>query len=111
MDNPSFSIEPGRKLTFGGSGDARVTAVRESLVTIDTKGKGIRKNEVGFILVGHERLMAEVLRIQGNTADMQVFEDHPGTQHQWLAPNGCMEIVYSHRTFLLMAKLKADWPE
>ena len=80
MDNPSFSIEPRRKLSFGGAGDARVMAVRESLVTIDTGGKAIRKNEVGFILVGQERLMAEVLRIQGNTADMQVFEDTRGVR-------------------------------
>lgn len=80
MDNPSFSIEPRRKLSFGGSGDTKVMAVRESLVTIDTGGHAIRKNEVGFILVGQERLMAEVLRIQGNTADMQVFEDTRGVR-------------------------------
>ncbi len=80
MDNPSFSIEPREKLSFGGSGHAKVMAVRESLVTIDTGGNPIRKNEVGFILVGRERLMAEVLRIQGNTADMQVFEDTRGVR-------------------------------
>ena len=80
MDNPSFSIEPREKLSFGGSGDTQVMAVRESLVTIDTGGNPIRKNEVGFILVGRERLMAEVLRIQGNTADMQVFEDTRGVR-------------------------------
>ena len=80
MDNHSFSIEPGRRISFGESGDARVLAVRESLVTIDAGGVPIRKNEVGFILVGRERLMAEVLRIQGNTADMQVFEDTRGVR-------------------------------
>ena len=57
---------------------ARVMAVRESLVIIDTGGKAIKKNEVGFICVGEERLRAEVLRVQGNTADMQVFEDTRG---------------------------------
>ncbi len=80
MDNHSFSIEPGRRISVGESGDARVLAVRESLVTIDAGGVPIRKNEVGFILVGRERLMAEVLRIQGNTADMQVFEDTRGVR-------------------------------
>ena len=40
-----------------------VVAVRESLVTIDTGGKAIKKNEVGHICVGEERLMAEVLRL------------------------------------------------
>lgn len=59
---------------------ARVLAVRESLVKIDTEGQAIKKNEVGFICVGNERLMAEVLRIHGNTADMQVFEDTRGVR-------------------------------
>ena len=63
--------------TTGGV-TARVMAVRESLVIIDTGGKAIKKNEVGFICVGEERLRAEVLRVQGNTADMQVFEDTRG---------------------------------
>ncbi|MBT3257342.1 MAG: V-type ATP synthase subunit A [Deltaproteobacteria bacterium] len=80
MDNPSFSIKPRRKAASSGTGDARVLAVRESLVTVDTGGEAIRKNEVGFILVGEERLMAEVLRIQGDTADMQVFEDTRGVR-------------------------------
>lgn len=80
MDNPSFSIKPRRKAASAGAGDARVLAVRESLVTIDTGGEAIRKNEVGFILVGEEHLMAEVLRIQGDTADMQVFEDTRGVR-------------------------------
>ena len=59
---------------------ARVVAVRESLVTIETGGMPIKKNEVGYICVGDERLMAEVLRIQGDTADMQVFEDTRGVR-------------------------------
>ncbi|MCG6881370.1 MAG: V-type ATP synthase subunit A [Deltaproteobacteria bacterium] len=81
MDNPSFSIKSGRRTTSIGAGShIRVLAVRESLVTIDTGGEAIRKNEVGFILVGEERLMAEVLRIQGNRADMQVFEDTRGVR-------------------------------
>ena len=39
---------------------ARVLSVRESLVSIDTGGEAIKKNEVGFICLGKERLMAEV---------------------------------------------------
>ena len=62
------------------NGDVRVIAVRESLVTVETKNTPIRKNEVGFVCVGEERLMAEVLRIQGRTADMQVFEDTRGVR-------------------------------
>ena len=53
---------------------------RGGLVTIDTRGKAIKKNEVGHICGGEERLMAEVLRIQRDTADMQVFEDTRGVR-------------------------------
>lgn len=57
---------------------ARVIAVRENLVTIEAENGPIKKNEVGYILVGQERLMAEVLRVEGRHADMQVFEDTGG---------------------------------
>lgn len=70
-------------------GEATVVAVRENLVTIEVGDTLVRKNEVGFICVGEprtststvqgeERLMAEILRVQGDTADMQVFEDTAG---------------------------------
>ena len=55
-----------------------IIAARESLVTIATDNEPIMKNEVGYIVVGDQRLKAEVLRIRGNTADMQVFEDTSG---------------------------------
>ena len=61
-------------------GTARIVTVRESLVTIEVEDAPIRKNEVGYICVGEERLMAEVLRVQGKTADMQVFEDTRGVR-------------------------------
>ena len=41
-------------------GEARVVTVRDSRVTIEVSDVHIRKNEVGFICVGKERLMAEV---------------------------------------------------
>ncbi|MCP4396936.1 MAG: V-type ATP synthase subunit A [bacterium] len=59
---------------------ARIVIVRESLVTIEVENTSIRKNEVGYICVGEERLMAEVLRVQGKTADLQVFEDTRGVR-------------------------------
>ena len=59
---------------------APVVGVQDSMVTIDVSGQPIMKNEVGYILVGQERLKAEVLRVQGNTADMQVFEDTSGVK-------------------------------
>jgi V/A-type H+-transporting ATPase subunit A len=58
----------------------KVVAVRESLVTIEMGEAPIKKNEVGFICVGNERLMAEVLRVRRGTADMQVFEDTRGVR-------------------------------
>ena len=36
------------------------------------------KNEVGFILVGNESLKGEVIRVTGNVADLQVYEDTSG---------------------------------
>ncbi len=58
---------------------ARVVEARESLVNIEFGG-AIMKNEVAYVCVGEERLKAEVLRIQGNEADLQVFEDTRGVQ-------------------------------
>src|SRR5688500_4708307 len=57
---------------------AKVATVRESLINIETMGNPIKKNEVGYICLGQERLMAEVLRVRGSNADMQVFEDTEG---------------------------------
>ena len=55
--------------------------VRESLVLIEVDDQTpVMKNEVGYVCVGQERLKAEVLRIRGRTADMQVFEDTSGVR-------------------------------
>src|SRR5512145_3184569 len=60
---------------------ATVVHVRESLVLIEVDEQTpVMKNEVGYICVGDERLKAEVLRIRGRTADMQVFEDTNGVR-------------------------------
>ncbi len=59
---------------------ATVIGVQESLITIDVSATPVRKNEVGYIVLGEERLKAEVLRIQGGTADMQVFEETEGVK-------------------------------
>jgi V/A-type H+-transporting ATPase subunit A len=73
VSNSSSSPEPARP-------QAPVVGVQESLVTIDISQVPVRKNEVGYILVGQERLKAEVLRIQGDVADMQVFEETDGVK-------------------------------
>lgn len=59
---------------------AKVSSVQESLISIETEGRPIRKNEVGRICLGEERIMAEVLRVRGFQADMQVFEDTEGVR-------------------------------
>ncbi|MCG8430802.1 MAG: V-type ATP synthase subunit A [Candidatus Omnitrophica bacterium] len=44
-------------------------------VTVDTT---VIQNEVGYILHGDEHLKAEVIRVRGDFAEMQVFEDTSG---------------------------------
>jgi len=50
-----------------------VTGVNGNMVTVEFQGD-ISQNEVGFILLGEQRLKSEVIRINGNIASMQVFE-------------------------------------
>ncbi len=75
MSKNGSSTEP---LEQGIQGEATVVGVRENLVTIEVGDMPIRKNEVGYICVGDEHLMGEILRVHGRTADMQVFEDTRG---------------------------------
>ena len=80
MRTGESSTETRQSLTPTGRALARVVNVRESLVTIQVDDGPIMKNEVGYILVGQERLKAEVLRVFGRSADMQVFEDTDGVR-------------------------------
>lgn len=65
---------------------AQVVAVMGDIITIESTGdKPLTKNEVVYILPSRraneavdEQLMAEVLRVRGNTADIQVYEDTRG---------------------------------
>ncbi len=59
---------------------AHVTGVNGNIVTIQTDGGRILKNEVAFVIVGDDRLKSEVLRIYGNVADLQVFEETHGVR-------------------------------
>ncbi len=55
-----------------------VVGINGNMVTVEiTAGKTVQ-NEVAFVQVGQERLKAEVIRIQGDIANMQVFEDTKG---------------------------------
>ncbi len=75
MTTSSSSPEPA-----GALPRAPVVGVKESLVSIDVSQTPVMKNEVGYVLVGKEKLKAEVLRVQGDVADMQVFEDTSGVK-------------------------------
>ena len=56
-----------------------VTGVNGNLVSASFSGS-VRKNEVGYVLVGDERLKGEVIRINGDTASMQIYEMTNGIQ-------------------------------
>ena len=75
MTTSSSSPEPA-----GALPRAPVVGVKESLVSIDVSQTPVMKNEVGYVLVGEEKLKAEVLRVQGDVADMQVFEATNGVK-------------------------------
>lgn len=51
----------------------KVLAVNGNLVSVRVDGS-IKKNEVGFVLVGEKRLKGEVIRINDGVADMQIYE-------------------------------------
>jgi V/A-type H+-transporting ATPase subunit A len=75
-----MSSKPARPQSASATRSAPVITVKESLITIDVRKTPVSKNEVGHIVLGNERLMAEVLRIEGGRADMQVFEDTRGVK-------------------------------
>ncbi|MBK1645492.1 V-type ATP synthase subunit A [Thiocapsa imhoffii] len=92
MSRETSEIFPddGAGTTAKADSPARVIAVQESLVTIEAgwdQGArcALKKNEVVLIVPRRktpegrqERLKAEVLRVRGDTADVQVFEDTRG---------------------------------
>ena len=60
--------------------EAIVTGVAGNIVNIEAPSGSIMKNEVANICVGDEKLKSEVLRVSGNTADIQVFEETAGVK-------------------------------
>ena len=60
--------------------EAVVTGVGGNIVSIKAPSGVIIKNEVANICVGDERLKSEVLRVHGDTADIQVFEETAGVK-------------------------------
>ena len=62
------------------TGEASVIGVAGNIVTIEAPSSSIMKNEVAHVHVGDQQLKAEVLRVFGNTADLQVFEETAGVR-------------------------------
>lgn len=56
-----------------------VTGVNGNLVSASFSGS-VRKNEVGYVLVGDDRLKGEVIRVNGDTSSMQIYEMTNGIQ-------------------------------
>ncbi len=57
----------------------RVIGVNGNLVTVEFD-ESVRQNEVAYVTQGDVRLIAEVIRVRGRYADLQVFEDTAGVQ-------------------------------
>jgi V/A-type H+-transporting ATPase subunit A len=55
----------------------KIIGVNGNMITVEFDS-AVAQNEIGFAKLGDLSLMAEVVRIRGNCADMQVFEDTSG---------------------------------
>ncbi|MBX3426966.1 MAG: V-type ATP synthase subunit A [Pirellulales bacterium] len=60
--------------------EASVVSVTGNIVSIEAAVGSLMKNEVAYVRVGDRRLKAEVLRVYGQEADLQVFEDTEGVR-------------------------------
>ncbi len=60
--------------------EATVSGVVGNVVSVVAPTGSIMKNEVAYVCVAEQKLKAEVLRIHGRTADLQVFEDTQGVR-------------------------------
>ena len=58
---------------MAGKRTGRIIKITGNMVMAETEGFVIQ-NEVAYIVHGEERLKAEVIRVRGNCAEMQVFE-------------------------------------
>ncbi len=56
-----------------------ITFIQGNMIKVELPGS-ISQNEVGYVVNGKERLMSEVIRVDRNSAFMQVFEDTKGVK-------------------------------
>jgi len=59
------------------SNQGKVVGVNGNMVTVEFNDS-VTQNEVSYAIVGEDRLKCEVIRVRGNRADLQVFEDTRG---------------------------------
>ena len=57
--------------------NGKVVKVNGNMVSVEFTDN-VLKNEVGYIHIGDTKLKGEVIRINGNVADMQIFESTSG---------------------------------
>lgn len=57
--------------------NGRIVAINGNLITVEFDG-AVLQNEVAFAVLGEIKLKAEVIRVRGRRADLQVFEDTTG---------------------------------
>lgn len=55
----------------------RVVAINGNILTVEFDEQVVQ-NEVAYVCVGEQELKAEIIRVSGNRAEMQVFEDTRG---------------------------------
>lgn len=60
-----------------GTNSGKVVGVNGNMITVEFEGR-VLQNEVGYVTLNGLSLKAEVIRIRGRRADMQVFEDTTG---------------------------------
>lgn len=52
----------------------KIVGVNGNMLTVEFDTK-VTQNEVAYVITGEDRLKSEVIRVRGNRADLQVFED------------------------------------
>jgi len=57
--------------------NGHIFSITGNLISVDFY-ENVRQNEIGYVLTKDKRLKAEVIRINGNRAEMQVFEETGG---------------------------------
>lgn len=55
----------------------RIAGINGNMLVVDFKDN-VRQNEVAYAITGEERLKSEVIRVRGNSAELQVYEDTEG---------------------------------